>query len=83
MKQILLVIVTNISYLFNNCDFIKINEEAWLTVHRFCEEEDFICPNCFNNSGIWKFDYATQRWIGVKAKVIHTFENGYFLKKDY
>lgn len=73
----------NFSYLFNNCDFIKIDEEAWSTVHRFCKEENFICPNCFNNSGIWKFDYFTDKWISVKAEVIYNFEDGYFLKEDY
>jgi hypothetical protein len=73
----------NFSYLFKNSDFIKISEDAWSTVHRFCKEEGLVCPNCFNNSGVWEFDYITNKWVGVKAKIIHTFENGYFLKKDY
>ena len=73
----------NFNDLFNNCDFIKISGDAWSTVHRFCKEKGFVCPNCLNDSGIWKFDYITNKWVGIKAEIIHTFENGYFLKEDY
>lgn len=71
------------SYLFHNCDFIKIDEEAWSTVHRFCQEQGWICPNCFNDTGIWRFDNSIYRWISVEAEIIDSFEDGYFLTSSF